>query len=287
MRVLITGAHGFIGLNFARYLSTQKDQELFFTDLQSKSTQYKENYFSCDLSDSKATQDLIKNIRPEQIYHLAGTFSNTYEIDFASNYLSTKNLLDTILLSKDKTRVLLIGSAAEYGNVAEEDNPIKETHALSPITNYGLTKSFQTLLMRSYFFQYSMSIVMARIFNILGRGASNKLFVGSLYNQIDQFNRNEIDCIEVGSLESKRDYIDINQVCHYLHKLMMLGLSGHEYNVGSGSLQTMKVLMDKILAEEGLVGVKISTQKSNNIKNNIFCSCADISKLSNLIHFYK
>ncbi len=67
MRVLITGAHGFIGLNFARYLSTQKDQELFFTDLQSESTQYKENYFSCDLSDSKATQDLIKNIRPEQI----------------------------------------------------------------------------------------------------------------------------------------------------------------------------------------------------------------------------
>jgi GDP-4-dehydro-6-deoxy-D-mannose reductase len=283
MRVLITGAHGFIGLNFARYLSTQKDQELFFTDLQSESAQYKENYSSCDLSDSKATQNLIKSIRPEQIYHLAGTFTNTYEIDFASNYLSTKSLLDTILLFKDKTRILLIGSAAEYGNVAEEDNPIKETQALSPITNYGLTKSLQTLLMRSYFFQYSMNIVMARIFNIVGRGASDKLFVGSLYNQIEQIKRNEINCIEVDSLESKRDYIEINKVCIYLYELMRKGIDGQEYNVGSGILLTMKELISKILAEEGLKRVKISRRKSDNAKNNIFCSCADISKLLSLI----
>jgi GDP-4-dehydro-6-deoxy-D-mannose reductase len=283
MRILITGAHGFVGSAFAKYLSGKCDNELFFTDLHSSSSQFKNNYFECNLSDIKATKNITKEIKPNQIYHLAGTFSNNYDIDFASNYLGTKNLFDASLSLKQKVRFLLIGSAAEYGNVPEKDNPINENYPLLPTSIYGLTKSLQTLLMRYYFHQYSVNIVMARIFNILGQGASDQLFIGHLYNQINQYKNQKIDSIEVGNLESKRDYIRIDEACYYLHKLMIQGKAGDEYNVGSGNPIKINDLMNQILKDESLIDIKI-THSASGKKTLTSYSCADISKLLNLIN---
>ena len=104
--------------------------------------------------------------------HLAGSFTNDYELDYAANVLSTKNILDALLSSECKARILLIGSAAEYGAIDEEENPIAETHPLKPISIYGLTKVLQTQLMDYYYRMHQINIVMARTFNILGSRGS-------------------------------------------------------------------------------------------------------------------
>ena len=61
--------------------------------------------------------------------------------------MSTKNIFDSIREINVKARVLLVGSAAEYGRIEEADNPVSEAHPLRPISIYGLTKVMQTTLM--------------------------------------------------------------------------------------------------------------------------------------------
>ena len=91
-----------------------------------------------------------------------------------------------------KSRVLLVGSSAEYGNIEEGESPISELHPLNPTSIYGLTKIFQTHLMRLYVELHGLDIVMARVFNLNGKGISDKLFIGSLYKQIKDFKSNKI-----------------------------------------------------------------------------------------------
>ena len=143
MRVLITGARGFT----ARYLVDRLKQkyELHLTDLEAGK---EGNWHQCDLTDFASVSKLIAGIRPAQIYNLAGSFTNSYEDDYRGNVLSAKNLFDSILREGIGCRLLLVGSAAEYGFVHPEDNPVKEDHQLSPVSINGLTKAFQTHLMR-------------------------------------------------------------------------------------------------------------------------------------------
>ena len=61
---------------------------------------------------------LLRTIRPDQIYNVAGTITNNYNECYASNVIITKNLLDVMVSMESKGRLLLVGSAAEYGLVS-------------------------------------------------------------------------------------------------------------------------------------------------------------------------
>jgi GDP-4-dehydro-6-deoxy-D-mannose reductase len=212
-----------------------------------------------------------------------GSFNNDYDIDYRVNVLSTKNLLDTCLKLNLKCRILLIGSSAEYGIVTEKDNPVREDHPLSPVSIYGLTKSYQTHLMQYYHNVHNMDIVMARTFNIMGKGISNKLFIGRLYEQLDEYKRGNISEILMGNLQNKRDYIDIKKAVRDYRLIMEYGLSGEVYNVGSGKSIKIYDLLDKILKDNKLsmnIVKERPTEKLNKL--DIKDIYADISKLSSL-----
>ena len=147
MRILVTGAAGFTAFHLAKLLAANGDtpavcDELYFSSQQTDKPEYCANYIPCDLSQFEAVNSLISSINPNQIYHLAGSFTNDYSLDYAANVLSTKNILDSLLQSGINARVLLIGSAAEYGAIEKADNPIPESHALRPVSIYGLTKVY-------------------------------------------------------------------------------------------------------------------------------------------------
>lgn len=282
MNILITGAGGFSGKNLTKILSKDPSNTLYLCD---RIPCRKKDWITCDLGVSEHVDTMINQTNPEQIYHLAGTFSNDFNLDFESNVLTTKNIFDTLLRHKHRCRVLLVGSAAEYGLVAPEDNPITEQHLLNPISIYGLTKLYQTNLMHYYCFNYDIDVVMARTFNLLGKGQSDKLFIGRIYNQINLLRNGKIRKIVLGNLDNTRDYIDISKAIKYYIHIMNLGKSGEIYNVGSGRPIRIYDLLINILRRNDMSMDLVDTRRNIGIKNksdvkNIY---ADVSKIKELV----
>lgn len=244
------------------------------------------DWHQCDLSSSTAVNDLIVEVKPDRIYHLAASFSNQYEIDYRVNVLSTKNILDSILKLNVNCRVLLIGSAAEYGIVPECDNPVKEDHVLAPVSIYGLMKVYQTHLMKYCFSTYKMDVVMARTFNLLGKGMSNKLFVGRVHEEIEQYKRGNISKIVLGNLENKRDYVEVGDAMKYYQAIMNHGVSGQVYNVGSGKSIRIRDLL-RIILEENDLSFDVIETRTPDYSNKIDVSdiYADICKVVNLMRY--
>jgi len=278
-KVLITGAEGFTAHYLIGFLSQSRKHKLFFTDL-ANNLNY-DNFSSCDLSEPQEVSDLISKVQPDQIYHLAGAFTNNYEIDYKSNFLSTKNICDALLKFNYKnTRMLLIGSSSEYGDVLSDVEPISENSLLHPISIYGLSKSFQTYLMDFYFRTYGLNLIMARTFNLIGKKISNKLFVGNVFTQIEDYKIGKISKIKVGSLQANRDYLEVEDAVRDYEIIMTKGCAGEIYNVGSGKLIKMSLLLEKLLKDNGLdYGV---VEEANYVSSTIMTSFADISKLNKL-----
>jgi len=280
MRALVTGAGGFSGRHLVAYLARDHSAEIYCTSATSKDGN---NWFCCDLTERQAVSRLIEEVAPDQIYHLAGLNSSDLDADYRVNVLSARNILETIIETKKQCRVLLIGSSAEYGFVPEEDNPVKEDHALTPMNIYGLTKVYQTYLMKFYHLRYNLDVVMARPFNLMGRGAPTNLFIGRIYEQIEAFQAGRTAKIEVGNLENRRDYIPIEKAVSYYALIMQRGKPGEIYNVGSGTSIPIRDLLKQTLEKNGLSMAVVEEQKTEPLyKFDIKNLVADIGKLKML-----
>ena len=280
MNILITGAMGFCGRGLYKILSQENTYNLFISDIQEYTA---DNYICSNLADLASVSKLLKKTKPDKIFHFAGSFSNQYSKDYSVNVLATKNLLDAVKTLNINCRLLLVGSAAEYGDVNEADNPVQESYPLNPISSYGLTKVFQTYLMKYYVNNFSMDIVMARPFNIYGKNISEKLFVGKVYQQIKLLKENKIKKIILGNLESERDYIALEDTLNHYIRIMKYGDSGQIYNVGNGFPIKTKVVLDQILKEENIDNRFIESSVSeHNKQTEVNIIYADITKLKGL-----
>ncbi|MDD4894968.1 MAG: GDP-mannose 4,6-dehydratase [Candidatus Omnitrophica bacterium] len=282
MKILVTGALGFSAHHLVELIRGEPGYELYLTDRVSGGPN---RILRCDLTQKKSVEALIAKIRPERIYHLAGSYTNDYDVDYPANVLSAKNILDALLKNKVSARVLLIGSSAEYGFIRPEDNPVNENHALNPAQVYGLTKVYQTHLMNFYCKVHQMEIVMARTFNLFGDGnrISALMFVGKVCQQIKKVKAGKLSRITVGNLEAKRDYIDIREAVKYYQKIMERGVAGQVYNVGSGTSIKMRDLLAQLLREAGL-GIDLVDENRPSIadKTDIPEIYADLEKLQGL-----
>ena len=225
---------------------------------------------------------MIEEINPDEIYHLAGSFSNDFYIDLESNLITTRNILESVYKLRKKSRILLIGSSAEYGSIKQGDNPISELHPLNPTSIYGLTKIFQTYLMKLYVELHGLDVVMARVFNLNGKGISDKLFIGNLYKQIKDLKSNKIKEILLGNINNERDYISVNNAVIAYKKIMKNGITGEIYNVGSGKPEKIECVLNQILKEEEISKNVVKTNYKPNMKYDVKTIFANINKLKKL-----
>ena len=279
MTVMITGANGFSG----RYLSSAISEDKVLVTREGETQCSKSNCsYHCDLLDFEKVSEMIRNIKPTRIYHLAGSFTNDYNTDHESNVLTTKNILDAVYKYSSSARVLLIGSAAEYGLVSKENCPVAESSSLRPFSIYGLTKINQKTIMDYYVNTKSLDIVMARPFNLYGKGISSRLFIGKVYQEINSLKNGDVDKISLGNLDSERDFISIeNAVKHYI-RIMEKGIVGEVYNVASGKSIKIKDILSRILEEEHLDFNVVNANSRSEQTNDSDIIYADITKLKGL-----
>jgi GDP-4-dehydro-6-deoxy-D-mannose reductase len=243
--MLVTGAGGFVGRHLVARLRREPEGRVLGTALGADS-----GWPACDLSEGLAVTRLLAEMAPTRIYHCAGSFTNQWQTDYAANVLAARNLCEALVELKLRCRLLLMGSAAEYG--WPPPGPVPESAPLAPVSIYGLTKSFQTRLMDYYRRRHGLEIVMARTFNLFGDGCSPLLFPGQVLEQVKKIQAGQATRIKVGPLNSRRDYLPVDQAVEAYVRIMERGIPGEVYNVGSGVPVQVSDFLARLLASHGL-----------------------------------
>lgn len=243
--VLITGATGALGRALTAHLGANPNDFVVYAPSRGD---------NCDPLDLRNQDQIVRTMertRPDLILHLAATFSNHFDEAYTVNVNATRHMLNAAEGLGLSPRLLLIGSAAEYGAVSVDENPIGEDRVLRPVSIYGMTKAWQTELARVHASR-GADVVVARVFNLVGPGLSENLFIGRLYKQMDEIRRGERARIEVGPLSAVRDYISLDEAVTQLLAIADHGEAGEIYHVASGQPVTMRELLARELAARGL-----------------------------------
>ena len=257
-RVLITGLGGFVGQHLGRLLAADDSRETFGSVVAAEAEREHplpaDHLMVCDLLDASAVNGLINAVRPDRIYHIAGiaevgdTWGDprpAYEV----NILGQLNLLEAVVASCPNSRVLVVGSAAEYGIVREADCPITENHPLEPADPYAVSKAAQDVMARQYFLARGTDIVRTRSFNHIGPGQSAGFLLGRVVRKVAEVNDGSGEpLLELGDLSARRDFTDVRDVVRAYQLLMGQGESGEAYNVCSGRAVPVAEVVETALA---------------------------------------
>lgn len=249
--VLITGINGFIGSHLQKTLKkTFPDSRVFGLDLRESRSA---DVFKVDLLKGESLLSVITEIRPDFIFHLAGViYSRDWGEHYRGNVETTANVLEAVKRCGLKSRVIVPGSAAEYGRISGGDLPITERQLPNPVSPYGVAKVWQTTVVR-YYATNGADAVIGRMFNIIGKGAPSGLSIGAFAEQLKKIKHTELPPkIMVGNLKPKRDFVDIADACRGLIALAEKGRRGEVYNICSGRSVSMEELLLMMIENSGL-----------------------------------
>lgn len=237
--VVITGVNGFLGGALQAALA----------DLWPKAQVIGLTRNEADLSDRAATRLAFEKLRPDCVFHMAGcTYSNDWSALFNGNIVTTINLLEVVRELGLKTRVVIPGSAAEYGRVADETKPIAETTAPNPLSAYGAIKAAQTSLAQTYAKQ-GLDVVVGRLFNIFS-DSMKKSAITEFAEQLKRIaNGAQPPELHVGNLDPTRDYVHLTDVCSAFAALATDGRRGEIYNICSGQSFSMREILKLMIAQ--------------------------------------
>jgi GDP-4-dehydro-6-deoxy-D-mannose reductase len=246
MRALITGISGFVGQHLAGWLISQGWEHVSgFADR--KSDLPVQTYLG-NIRSQASVVEAIRASRPEVVFHLAGILkTDNPEEYYATNVLGTRSVLEALVETGDRPRVVITGSSAVYGPGVGQ-RPISETFRLRPMTDYAVSKVAQEMVARQYAIDYGFPVIYLRTFNLLGPGQPPNLACSSFARQIALGEQQEAaGHIKTGGLHAKRDFIDVRDAVRAYELLARQGTAGTAYNVCSGQAVSIQDCLDRLL----------------------------------------
>lgn len=240
MKVLVTGATGFVGACLSRRLLGMGHEVHAFVRQAANKWRIADIVphiilHDVDLRDFDLVEKVVTSIRPSYIFHLA-TYGGFSEQRDAATIFAV-NLMGTVHLLRACENVgfdcfVNTGSSSEYGIKA---SPMGESDILEPIGDYGVAKSAATLFCCSEALQKELPVVTLRLFSPYGPWDDPKRFISYV---IKSLLRGEPPLLSTP--DSVRDYIHINDVVDlYLKVSKAPGFSGGVLNVGSGEQHSL------------------------------------------------
>ena len=245
--MLVTGATGFIGQHMLhRLLAVHNGPERIIAldrrahDSLNPSAMLES--FVCDLTDRRCVQEVIERLSPDGIMHLAGvTAGSDVSTYFEANVQACENVLAAAAGLEQPPRMLVVGSAAEYGISSGTHELVDEQRPLRAKTAYGISKIMQENWALLYHHEKSLPVICVRPFNIIGPGQSVNLVPAAFLCQIAEVLRGTAQEVCVGDISTQRDFIDVRDVVDALWALMNAGpeADGQIFNISSG--QPLKI----------------------------------------------
>ena len=237
---------------------------------------------ACDIQETKSLSKSIKAINPDLVFHLAA-FSSTSESfkdpynTFKNNVMGQLNLLEALVLLKSQAKILIIGSADEYGNIDKKNLPADEQTPLAPISPYAVSKVAQDMIGLQFYLHHRLNIVRVRPFNHIGPRQSTAFVVSAFASQIAQIESIGGGTIKVGSLNNRRDFTDVRDMVRAYLLALTKGIPGEVYNLGSGKAVKIADIL-KLMIKLSKVKITIQIDKSRLHTQDIETIYCDFTK---------
>jgi len=244
-RVLITGITGSGGSYLAEYIAHNHPSIEIHGIFRWHSTTTTNNLedirdqvilHECDLTDLGSVFSVLQDVKPDIIFHMAShanvriSFITPVSV-MNNNIVSTLNLFEAVRMTKTDPVVQLCSTSEVYGQVCQEDIPIKEDCPMRPVSPYAVSKVTQDLLGLSYFRSYQMKIIRSRMFAYINPRRAD-LFAASFARQIARIEQGLQKELTHGNLDSVRTLIDVRDAMRAYWDTVLYCEAGEAYNIG-------------------------------------------------------
>ena len=246
MKILITGGSGFIGKELTEFLQ-KKGYEVYVCDIKPSTVG---KYLFCDVTNAIRVMEIMEEIKPEIVYHLAAnSYPNLAEKnphwDLDLNVKGTLNIIQACI--KYKSRLVFTSTARVYD---------------FPLGNYANSKLTAENYIRHYCQKENLDAIIVRLNNVYGPNQEGTV-VPDLIEKL-RTNKEELEIKSTG--EEEREFIYVEDVVNALYLIGLKGKSGETYDVHGEKIK----IYDLALKIAELMGVnpKIKIKGEKTRKNN-------------------
>lgn len=289
MRILVTGAAGFIGSNYVRQLvggeySGHEDAKVVVLDkltyagnlanLDPVMANPRLRFVQGDILDTELVDDLMTET--DAVVHFAAESHVDRSIDGGGDFVLTNVLGTQVLLDAARrrgvSRFVHVSTDEVYGSI--ESGSWSEDHLLEPNSPYSASKAGSDLLARAYGRTHGLDVVITRCSNNYGPYQYPE-------KVIPLFITNLMDGRSVplyGEGLNVRDWLHVDDHCRGIQLTFDKGRSGEIYNIGGGTELTNRELTEKLLVAVGADWSsvrRVADRKGHDLRYSV-----DISKIS-------
>ena len=247
MKVLVTGAGGFVGGHLVPFLRAE-GHEVVGTALTDEG-----DFLVMDIRVPEVVDEIIRDVRPDWVFHLAGQSSVslswrdptlTYEV----NAIGTHHLFDALHRHVPDCRVHVAASSDEYGKVPPEDCPLDESAPLRPVSPYAVSRVAGEWIARMYYESFGVHAVVTRAFMHIGPGQPPSFATADWARQIALAEVGKVEpVVRTGNLEGMREFGDVRDVVRAYRMVLEKGEPGEAYNVATGEPHRLGEVLDLLI----------------------------------------
>jgi dTDP-glucose 4,6-dehydratase len=261
MRLLVTGAAGFIGSNFVRMIASGDLQGISSVKVLDKLTYAgvranldpavnfsRYSFVEGDICDANLVTGLLTEV--DVVVNFAAESHVDRSIWSAADFVRTnivgvQVLLDGIKASGKKIRYLQVSTDEVYGSI--ESGSWTEEWPLQPNSPYSASKAGGELLARSYNKTHGMDVVITRCSNNYGTHHFPEKLIPLFITNLIEGKKVPV----YGTGKNVRDWLHVDDHCRGIFSVLMNGRSGEVYNIGGGHELTNNEITGLILEAMG------------------------------------
>ena len=259
MRLLVTGAAGFIGSNFVRYwVERHPDDAVIALDLLTYAGDPRNlegldaRLVEGDIGDLDLGERLLEEEEIDVVVNFAAESHNSLAVIdpgrfFRTNALGTQTLLEAAR-RRGVGRFHHVSTCEVYGDLPlDSDDAFTEESPYRPRTPYNASKAAADHAVRAYFETYGLPVTITNCSNNYGpRQFPEKVIPLFLTNALD-----DRELPLYSSTQNRREWLHVDDHCRAIELVLERGKLGETYNVGSGDERSIEEIADLVL---GLTG---------------------------------
>ena len=214
-----------------------------------------------DIRSRQAVSDALDAARPDVIVHLAGISylpsaadapAAAWEVNVVGAVTLLSEVARRLHAGTLDPRILVAGSAQQYGRHDPGELPLGENAEQRPLTVYAASKAAQEVAAFQMFRADGVQTIATRSFNHSGVGHDEHFLLPALVRRVATLPRSGVAELRIGNGDTIRDYLHVSDVVDAYLALLDHGTPGEVYNVCSGEGVRVRDLTNRVLELAGV-----------------------------------